>query len=577
MVTGFTVSAAGNTATITAANVTVEAGGTVDVPITIETTGLAAAIFTVTADNVLTVNSAKVGTDFTEVYTDAYDNTYTFAVTAAGNGNVTGTVTVVTLNVTAPAEANEAIAITVSDATASDIYETDVVVSTVDGSVAISAPKCEHTSLTYTSNNDGTHNVSCNDCADYTVENETCDTAGENGACSKCGYTAPVVCEHDWVVVSATPAEGTGTSASDQVTTKTGSVELTCSKCGETVIKDVQYYGRTKAMNANALYESAISLEFNARKDRMEEKGTYTQAFMRFEHILPDASEKITYQSYDEGYDTTKTAQNRACRTWAYAVKAMQLTEEITTNVFVEIDGVWYSGESLSFSVRSYADQILPSVTTEEKTLVVNMLRYGARMQTFKGYNTENLADANLAAEFASLITETAPTIEGTYSTNTEIGNDCLQILSGYSLFMDSRTEVRLRVRSDRYTAEPAKNDFVIEANWTSAKGTQMTEKYYNEAIVGKGDNTYTQDSQSSNAGRWEFYFAGCPAYDFRQVITFKIYDPEDQIDVSNQFSASFEQLISAGITKGTFVGNELAMYQAMMNYSDAARAYFCK
>ncbi len=523
MVTGFTVSAAGNTATITAADVTVEAGGTVDVPITIETTGLAAAIFTVTADNVLTVNSATVGTGFTEVYTDAYDNTYTFSVTAAGNENVTGTVTVVTLNVTVPAKANEAIAITVSDATASDIDETDVVVSTVDGSVAISSPQCEH----------------------------------------------------DWVVVSATPAEGTGTSASDQVTTKAGSVKLTCSKCGETLIKDVQYYGRTKAMNANALYESAISLEFNARKDRMEEKGTYTQAFIRFEHILPDASEKITYQSYDEGYDTTKTAQNRACRTWAYAVKAMQLTEEITTNVFVEIDGVWYSGESLSFSVRSYADQILPSVTTEEKTLVVNMLRYGARMQTFKGYNTENLADANLAAEFASLITETAPTIEGTYSTNTEIGNDCLQILSAYSLFMDSRTEVRLRVRSDRYTAQPAKNDFVIEANWTSAKGTQMTEKYYNEAIVGEGDNTYTQDSQSLNAGRWEFYFAGCPAYDFRQVITFKIYDPEDQIDVSNQFSASFEQLISAGITKGTFVGNELAMYQAMMNYSDAARAYF--
>lgn len=45
----------------------------------------------------------------------------------------------------------------------------------------------EHT-YTYTANNDGTHTVGCANC-DYSAT-EDCDTAGEDGACSKCGYKA---------------------------------------------------------------------------------------------------------------------------------------------------------------------------------------------------------------------------------------------------------------------------------------------------------------------------------------------------------------------------------------------------
>lgn len=438
------------------------------------------------------------------------------------------------------------------------------------GAINVVAPAHVH-EYTYTNNGDN-HTVGCTGCDYSAVEDHTY----VEGKCV-CGAEEKVACDHEWVTLAATPAQGTGTNASDQTTTVPGSIKLQCSKCNESVTKNVEYYGRTKCMVANALYESAIALEFSARKDRMQEKGAYTQAFVRFVHDIPGDDDIITFQDYDNGYDTTKTAQNRACRTWAYPVKAMQLTETITTNIFVEIDGVWYSGDSYGYSVRSYADEILPTVTTAEKTLVVNMLRYGAKMQVYKGYNAENLADADLASEYAALIKENAPTIEGTWSRNEEIGNDCLQILTSYVLVMDSRTEVRLRVRSDRFTAEPAKNDFVIQASWTSAKGVAMSEEYYNEAIASEGDNVYTQDSQSSNAGRWEFYFAGCPAYDFRQVVTFKLYDPKNpDVDLGNEFSASFEQLISAGIAGGTFKGAELEMYQAMMNYSDAAREYFC-
>ena len=534
MVTGFTVTADGNTATITAAAVEAQAGANVDVPVTVDTTGLTAAIFTVTVDG-LVVDSYAFGDDFTEVYTDVYNNEYTFAVTAKADADVAGTATVVTLNVAVPAnaEAGTVLGVTVSDATAADYAEDYVAVATANGSV--------------------------------TVKAATPDVPE---------------CEHEWEFVTATPAEGTsaGSGIANQTTTKVGSISLKCSLCEEEVTKEVQYYGRAKCFTAAALYESAIILEFAGRADRLAEAGEYTNGFVRFEHILPSGTPYETCASIMDA--KTGTRNGRESKIFEYPVASYQLSETVNTTAFIEVDGVWYSGETFGYSIRSYADEVLPydTVSDTERALIVNMLRYGSRMQTFKGYNIEALADADLPAEYAAMIIETDPTIEGTYSRDESIGNDCLQVLTSYTLFMDSRTEVRIRVRSDRYTAEPAKSDFVIEANWTSSRNaTAMTEKYYNEAIASEGDNVYTQDSQSSNAGRWEFYFAGCPAYDFRQVVTFSIYDPEDQIDVSNKFSASFEQLIAAGIAADTYGETEVAMYKAMMNYSDAAKAHFCK
>lgn len=147
MVTGFTVTADGNTATITAAAVEAQAGANVDVPVTVDTTGLTAAIFTVTVDG-LVVNSYAFGDDFKEVYTDVYNNEYTFAVTAKADADFAGTATVVTLNVAVPANAaaGTVLGVTVADATAADYAEAYVAVATANGSVTVKAAEveCDH-------------------------------------------------------------------------------------------------------------------------------------------------------------------------------------------------------------------------------------------------------------------------------------------------------------------------------------------------------------------------------------------------------------------------------------------------
>ena len=54
---------------------------------------------------------------------------------------------------------------------------------------------------TYTSNGDGTHTVGCANC-DYSAQ-EACDTAGTDGACSKCGYKAATEAVEDATLVFA--------------------------------------------------------------------------------------------------------------------------------------------------------------------------------------------------------------------------------------------------------------------------------------------------------------------------------------------------------------------------------------
>ncbi len=234
LVTGATVIAEGESATITVAPVEAAAGETVDVGVTISTTAAIEAVgFTVTVDEALTVNSETLGDAFAEEAKDVYKNEYTYALTADA---VTGELALVTFNVTVPAEAEAeaTYTITVSEATAAgwdevNATEFDIAVATFNGGVTVPAPQCEHADLTYTSNEDGTHDATCNGCVDYTVENEPCDVAGENGACSKCGYVAVTECDH---------ANADTTDAVSYVEfTETGITYYEiCPDCGEQVV-----------------------------------------------------------------------------------------------------------------------------------------------------------------------------------------------------------------------------------------------------------------------------------------------------------------------------------------------------
>lgn len=369
--------------------------------------------------------------------------------------------------------------------------------------------------------------------------------------------SAEVPCEHNYEFVSAVPA----TESAE------GSITLKCSECGETKTEIVSYYANFRISGTAADYASEISLVFQARNDRLAEKGEYTDAFVYFEHVLSsDNSTKVTVKNISEAEDTLIGTSQRPGKQWFYGVKAMQLTENVTANVFVNVGGVWYNGVTSNYSVRTYADSRLPAATDAEKTLIVDMLTYGSKMQQFKNYNVENLADANLG-EYASYVTTTDPTIDAVVVDNHETTD---VYINKYALDMASKIEAVMGFRSDRYTGTN-KTDFVVRAEWKNARDVDLTQSYAKEA---SGDiKAYEPELQNGvpRENRYSFRFDRLASYDLRQEVTFYIYDGETE--VSHGYTASIEALIAKGMS--SFGEAEQAVYKAMLNYSDSSRAYF--
>ena len=92
-------------------------------------------------------------------------------------------------------------------------------------------------------------------------------------------------------------------------------------------------------------------------------------------------------------------------------VAAAQMTDEITVQI---VNGTEQS-EKKTYSVRAYADSILAGEYSEEtKTLVTQMLHYGAAAQNYFGYRTDSLADAGLTMSLTAPTTFTGPSYTGT-------------------------------------------------------------------------------------------------------------------------------------------------------------------
>lgn len=73
----------------------------------------------------------------------------------------------------------------------------------------------------------------------------------------------------------------------------------------------------------------------------------------------------------------------------------------VTATVHGTKDGKEYTGKSLEYSVKQYAYNKLKADTTDDKfkTMLVDMLNYGAAAQEYWGYNPKNLVNAELTDE----------------------------------------------------------------------------------------------------------------------------------------------------------------------------------
>lgn len=385
--------------------------------------------------------------------------------------------------------------------------------------------------------------------------------------CDACGEELETVCEH---------VIGEVTSVQPATATEAGKIYGICSACGEACEADVEYYGNFKTAYAAAELAGETSLVLSARNDRLAEKGAYDRAFIYFQHTISgDGSNRITMKDISEATDTVQGSSNRPSKTWKYGIKSLQYTEPVINNVLVYAGGKWYNGEQVTYSIRSYIDERL-AVTKDqsEKALYANLLAFGASMQNIKGYNLENLATAGLAQEILDLIVEGEATMTDTVVENKPNGNDAAYI-NKYGFDMADKIVAMLYFRTDRYTGAN-KDDYKIVATWTNARGASKEIVIRKEGSLEDADIYYTSELENGapRANRYTFNFAEFASYDFRQHVTFTLYDGETMM---SQYTASYEALVKGSIDQGSFKGEWITVSNRLLHYSDAAKAFFCK
>ena len=93
-------------------------------------------------------------------------------------------------------------------------------------------------------------------------------------------------------------------------------------------------------------------------------------------------------------------------------IAAKNLGDTIYFAVYARLkDGSYCYSSLVSYSPKTYAYNQLKSGTDDMKALVVAMLNYGAKAQSYFNYNTDNLIDANLTAAQKALVKDYSSTM----------------------------------------------------------------------------------------------------------------------------------------------------------------------
>ena len=214
------------------------------------------------------------------------------------------------------------------------------------------------------------------------------------------------------------------------------------------------------------------------------------------------------------------------------------------------LDGEIYPSASAEYSVITYANSTLPKSTTtaKVKTLIVDLLNYGAAAQIYGEYKQDTLANAGLTAEQLALGTQGDLRATVTHQNLTyKVIDAPAAAWKGASLRLESAVTIR-------YTIETV--------DLTDVK-----------AVITLNGKTYEIPSSefvpATKANQYYIYFDKATASQMSMPVLATIVKGDQEI--SNTVQYSIESYVNTNRGKGTALSN---LVEAMMKYADSAAAY---
>ena len=215
-------------------------------------------------------------------------------------------------------------------------------------------------------------------------------------------------------------------------------------------------------------------------------------------------------------------------------------------------DGEVYNSPAKAMSVREYAYTLLERYSSadyaELRTLLVDLLNYGAAAQTYVGYQTEELVNADLTDEQRSWGTNDEPEFENIrdyhYATIDSPASEWL----GSGLVLNNSVTIRAK-----FSAEDIENKTVV-------------------ITCGNGEFTYSKDDfVKAEDGNYYVYCDELFANEMSKEILLTVYDNGIQYSDTMRFSIeSYAKLVH-----DSYAGTALDdLTTAMMRYGRSAEAY---
>ncbi len=320
---------------------------------------------------------------------------------------------------------------------------------------------------------------------------------------------------------------------------------------------DVEFEDTLKLSKKSVSLEDRFAINYYVESDLLEGcHGTY----LHVEKYSVDAEGNKTYVDGElvEEYTTANIA-GKTYYVFTYRnINAYELGSVLLTYIGTTEDefDVVYWGDTEEYSVKQYAMTMLERTNDQKlKTLLVDMLNYGASAQIYFGYNTDNLVNADLTADQQAYATKEMKAVSN--ADDSIILKDPKVELIGRSLSLEDRVEINFYFDLKDYHAD----DVYAVITYIDCNGNK-------EKIIVDGKDFSGTDNRA------KITLSSLNAREMRTQIEIEIYDAHTDNQISHSYLYSIQQYVASALGKN-IDANIHAMLEAMIKFGDSAEAYF--
>ena len=197
---------------------------------------------------------------------------------------------------------------------------------------------------------------------------------------------------------------------------------------------DIKFSGASLTLHHN------IAINYKVEKTLFEEMG-YEDPYVIFE--MNGVKTKVSNYSISED-NYVFTFRN---------IAPHQMNDTIQSTIYASYNGVEYEGESREYSVAEYCYSMLDLYSSDQyaelRTLLVDLLHYGAASQTYTNYRTDALVNSLLTATQLEWGTSEEPNLDTVLDTTYKTVENPIAKWKGAGLNLKESVSIRMKFTSD--------------------------------------------------------------------------------------------------------------------------------